>query len=118
MIETRERDGQWYASLSGDWTLANLPTQVDELEDRLRALVAKEALWDLRAITRLDSVGAFLLWRAWGRHWPASLELLRQHRSVLERAEATPTDQAVSRVTPHLFGVLVLGRLTLAVLKN
>jgi len=118
MIETREQDGQVFVSLSGNWTLTSLPMPLAELESRLRRLAEGVAHWDLRAITRLDSVGAFLLWRAWGRRWPASLDVSPQHRSVLERAEATPSDQAVSQVTPHLFGVLIVGRLTLAALKN
>ena len=118
MIESREQDGQVFVSLSGDWTLTCLPMPLAELESRLRRLAAGVAHWDLQAITRLDSVGAFLLWRAWGRRWPASLDVPPQHRSVLERAAATPTDPAVSHVTPHLFGVLVVGCLTLAALKN
>jgi len=118
MIETGERDGQSYVSLSGDWALASLPMPLARLEERLRALTVKGVLWDLRAVARLDSVGAFLLWRAWGRHWPASLELLPQHRAILARAAAAPVNHAEVPVTPHLFGVLALGRLTLAALKN
>jgi len=118
MIEIREHDGQVYVSLSGDWTLATLPQPVADLEDRLRILAERGAHWDLHAMVRLDSFGAFLLWRVWSRSWPASLEVLPQHRSVLERVAAIPGNQMSLPVTPHLFGVFVVGRLTLAALKN
>ena len=118
MIEIREIDGQLHVSLSGDWTLAKLPMPLSALESRLRLVAAREAHWDLSAIARLDSVGAFLLWRVWGRVWPASLDLLPQHRTVLERAAAATTGRVPVVAVAHWFGILALGRLTLAALKN
>ena len=118
MIETSERDGRLQVSLSGNWTLANLPAPISMLDARLKALVAKDAVWDLRAISRLDSVGAVLLWRAWGRRWPVVLDVLPEHRSVLERAEAMPTDPAVSRAASPWFGVIAVGSTVLAAGKN
>ena len=40
--------------------------------------------WDLRGIERLDHVGAQLLWRHWGRRWPAQLSAGPAQRRVLE----------------------------------
>ena len=46
-------------------------------------LVAKG--WDLRALQRLDHVGAQVLWNAWGRKWPAQLHTLEGQQATLER---------------------------------
>ena len=43
--------------------------------------------WDLRAIDRLDHVGAQLLWNHWGRQWPARIDLTDAQRAVLQRIE-------------------------------
>ena len=90
-IDTDEQAGRLRVKLSGDWTLANLPTPISGLEARLQALAARHPVWDLQAIARIDSVGAILLWRAWGRRWPDSLNALPQQRSVLERAASIPS---------------------------
>jgi phospholipid/cholesterol/gamma-HCH transport system permease protein len=79
--------------LSGDWTLVTLPPPISGLELRLRDLAAGNAYWDLQAIERMDSAGAILLWRAWGRQWPASLAVSLAHRSLLERVEAIRADR-------------------------
>jgi phospholipid/cholesterol/gamma-HCH transport system permease protein len=47
------------------------------------ALVAKG--WDLRALQRLDHVGAQMLWNAWGRQWPTQLHTLQGQQATLER---------------------------------
>lgn len=40
--------------------------------------------WDLRAIERLDHVGAQVLWVHWGRRWPAHLNANEAQRRVLD----------------------------------
>ncbi|MFZ4538694.1 MlaE family lipid ABC transporter permease subunit [Propionivibrio sp.] len=117
-IATVEREGRLQVTLSGDWTLVNLPTPIAGLDARLQALTTSHTDWDLQAIPRIDSVGAILLWRAWGRHWPESLDASPQHRSVLERVAAVPTDSATRPPISRLALLLVLGRLALAGLKN
>lgn len=74
-IETSERDGRCCAALSGDWTLATLPRPVAGIESRLHELAGRDVDWDLGAVLRIDSVGAIVLLRAWGRKWPASLKV-------------------------------------------
>jgi phospholipid/cholesterol/gamma-HCH transport system permease protein len=117
-IETIEQDGSLRARLSGDWTLAHLPQPIAAIETQLCDLVARHALWQLEAVTRLDSVGAILLWRAWGRRWPAALTLSPEHRHVLERAAGiAPRD--LPRLPPdRLAGIRLFGRLGLKALKN
>ncbi|MCP5268601.1 MAG: ABC transporter permease [Zoogloeaceae bacterium] len=83
--------GKMFARLSGAWTLACLPTPIPALDQRLRALVATGAAWDLSAVTQLDSAGALLLWRAWGRTWPADIVVSDALRHVIERAAMVST---------------------------
>lgn len=117
-IDTDEQAGRLRVKLSGDWTLANLPTPISGLEARLQALAARHPVWDLQAIARIDSVGAILLWRAWGRRWPDSLNALPQQRSVLERAASIPSVEAPRPQTSRLAAVLALGQLALSAFKN
>ena len=117
-IDTDERAGQLHVMLSGDWTLANLPTPISGLEARLQGLAASHPVWDLRAIPRIDSVGAILLWRAWGRRWPDSLNALPQQHSVLERAATIPSVDASRPHASRLAPVLALGQLALSAFKN
>jgi phospholipid/cholesterol/gamma-HCH transport system permease protein len=117
-VDTSEREGRCQVTLSGDWTLTTLPLPIAALEARLRELAARDADWDLQAIPRIDSVGAILLWRAWGRRWPAALDALPHHRAALERAAAIKHDRrAVPRVK-RFVRLTALGRLVLAAGKN
>ncbi len=87
--------------ISGDWTLQSLASS-GEVEAR-RALLARattHSRWDLSHITRLDVVGALLLWRAWGQRWPASIRISAGNRAVIDYlgnaiAEATPVVEPV-----------------------
>lgn len=117
-IDTSVLTGHLQVSLSGDWTLATLPLPISILEARLQDLAAKSAHWDLQAIARIDSAGAILLWRAWGRRWPVSLDASVQQRSALERAATIPLDRRSKFREPHLAWLVVLGRLLLATAKN
>ena len=72
----------------------------------------------MQAIARIDSVGAILLWRAWGQRWPASLEASGQQRSALERAATIPRDRRSRQREPRLLWLIALGRLLFAAAKN
>ena len=78
--------------LTGDWTLATLPMPLSVLESRLRDQVSSTAVWDLNNIGRLDSVGALVLWRAWGRRWPNEVMVTDALRAVIDRSVAVPLD--------------------------
>jgi phospholipid/cholesterol/gamma-HCH transport system permease protein len=74
--------------LSGSWTAARLgePAVWRALQAELGTVPqARRALWDLRALQRLDHTGAQVLWNAWGHQWPADVLLLAAQRSMLER---------------------------------
>jgi phospholipid/cholesterol/gamma-HCH transport system permease protein len=72
----------------GRWTAAQLtlPGVWDGVEASLKAQAAQGAAgWDLRALQRLDHLGAQVLWNHWGRQWPARIEVLADQRAMLER---------------------------------
>ncbi|MBI2307742.1 MAG: ABC transporter permease [Rhodocyclales bacterium] len=108
-VETGE--GRRVVRLAGHWTLAVLADSLNGLEGRIDELVAAGVDWDLDAIERLDSAGALLIWRSWGRRWPETLEISAAHRRVLARAESVPHPEAVVRGREN--SVVWLGRMTL-----
>ena len=70
--------------LSGDWTLSFLAPRLEALRRQLQA-VAGDAGWDLSGVTRLDSFGAVLLWRHWGRRRPDGLVLPAELEGIFGR---------------------------------
>lgn len=75
--------------LSGRWILAALGNKDGQLAMGL-ATPAKVAdtVWDCTAVEALDSAGAMLLWRAWGRRLPQYLDARPEHLHVFERIAA------------------------------
>ena len=105
--------------LSGEWTLAALgevPGGLLALEAQLAAQVTAD--WDLGAISRLDSAGAMLLWRAWGRRWPERLVVSELQRAAIERIAALPAHAPPVRPEPAFAALIALGRLMFAGLRN
>ena len=117
-LTSEQEDGRLRATLAGEWTLATLPTPIATLEARLRELTASDTLWDLRGVGRLDSVGALLLWRAWGQRWPAALEAAAQHRPVFERVANINRDQRAKPRRRHFVWLGNLGELVFSASKN
>ena len=72
--------------LAGDWTLRGLDECLPTLR-RALATVPPDARWSLRAVRRMDSFGALLLWQAWGGRWPAALEADDAQRAIIGRIE-------------------------------
>ena len=110
--------------LSGAWTLAalpNSPAQFNEFDARLQLLAAESPLWDLSAVTRLDSAGALMLWRAWGKTWPSDALIPDDHRRELQRAEAVPLAPVAnlsSGASRHTMPLLWLGSYSLLVVEH
>lgn len=78
--------------LTGVWTLQTMLPEIRRLKHELRRQVARGSVaWDLRAVQRLDSSAAVLLWESWGGHRPAGLELKPEHERLLDRVAALPT---------------------------
>jgi len=70
--------------LSGSWTLLALGGNIKGLESRIASQVNVPS-WDMLQVDALDSTGAALLWRAWGRHLPSQLTARSEHLQVFER---------------------------------
>lgn len=86
-IEPTEQSAPAVYSLEGDWTLRALTPDLKSL----RAAISSQdgqAHWNLDGVARLDSFGATLLWNAWGRRWPASLNVPDELLTVFERVIA------------------------------
>ncbi|HEX9194845.1 MAG TPA: ABC transporter permease [Azonexus sp.] len=99
--------------LTGEWTLAALMPELQQLQTQLAANDIADMSWDLSAIERLDSAAAVLLWRAWNERWPAELSVSATCRRTLERvAKAPVTDDAGKSTLPgpvERIGYMVLG---------
>lgn len=84
-----QRDGSEIAALSGLWTLMTIGRELEALRAELAALAARPGInWDCLDIEALDSAGAVLLWRAWGRKLPDVIALLPEHQRIFERLAA------------------------------
>jgi phospholipid/cholesterol/gamma-HCH transport system permease protein len=84
-IEPREDGGRCIA-LAGRWTLAAIAEEAVELRRQLAEHGrAANATWDCLGIEALDSAGAILLWRAWGRALPEFLLAQPAHLRIFER---------------------------------
>ncbi|OZI28129.1 ABC transporter permease [Bordetella genomosp. 1] len=71
--------------VAGDWSIEALsaPGEVRARRELL-ARAGAEARWDLRDIVRLDTIGANVLWRAWGEQLPERVRLTDGQRDVFE----------------------------------
>ncbi|MDR0440085.1 MAG: ABC transporter permease [Candidatus Accumulibacter sp.] len=111
-------DGRPRIVLSGNWTLSALPAPIAALRARLDEYAADDPCWDLSAITRLDSAGAVILWRSWGRRWPAKLVIGEELRVILARAAAVPPRPLTRKAVSMLDVLAVPGRLALSAGRN
>ena len=76
------------ALVLGRWTAARLTQSGTwaSVQSALQAVTQPgRSTWDLRAVQRLDHIGAQLLWNHWGRQWPAAVQIQPGHRAVMER---------------------------------
>ena len=109
-------EGQPGLLLKGDWTLAHLPRPLAAFERELGR--QSVVFWDLSGVSRLDSAGALLLWRIWGRRWPEALTLSPQLRGVLERSLAVPAETAPPPRRERFAALVALGELVFEAGRN
>jgi phospholipid/cholesterol/gamma-HCH transport system permease protein len=84
-LET-DAEGRRWMRLSGDWKLMALAQQHARLSAELAAHAGDAALgWDIRAVEALDSVGAMMLWRAWGHRLPERFAVRPEQAPIFER---------------------------------
>lgn len=83
--------------LSGGWDLITHSAARQRLVRELAAIEApRELRWDLRGLDSLDSAGALLLWRLWGRRLPEQIHWRDDHSHWFRRLEKTPPAVASS----------------------
>ncbi|HRP96027.1 MAG TPA: ABC transporter permease [Rhodocyclaceae bacterium] len=99
--------------LAGEWTLRALAGELRTIR-RMLAAAGANTRWSADGVSRLDSFGAALLWRAWGRRWPQQLSISDTHRAVIESiaAGAAAPLPRPARFTP-VDMVVALGRVVL-----
>ncbi|SEF25729.1 ABC transporter permease [Variovorax sp. NFACC27] len=102
-IGQREQDGRQWTVASGCWTtlaMSSKPAWMALAKSLEAAPPADDRAWDLRPIGQLDHIGAQLLWEHWRHQWPATLEMLPQHKAVLDQVAqytvATPDEPSPS----------------------
>lgn len=103
-------DGGSRVILSGSWTLVAIARGARALErDLARHAGDRAAGWDCLAIDTLDSTGAMLIWRAWGRRLPDLLLARPEQLRVFERIEAADRQKAavVPPVSPFAWLMVV-----------
>jgi phospholipid/cholesterol/gamma-HCH transport system permease protein len=98
-VEQQEQEGRQWTVASGCWTtlaMSSKPAWQALAKSLETAPPADDRAWDLRPIGQLDHIGAQLLWEHWRHQWPATLEMLPQHKAVLDQVAqytvATPDE--------------------------
>ena len=118
-IEVIVREGGRIVRLSGRWTLATTSLRAAELADELGRAVGPPASWDCLELEAIDSAGAMLLWRAWGRVLPEQLSIKPEHWRVFERIDLADHEprEVVAPLSP-LHGVMVIGSVAIGLVRH
>lgn len=102
--------------LVGDWGVQILSART-EVEHRRQAMSAATSAaggvkgWDLTGITRLDAVGAQLLWQFWGQKFPDGLQLTDSQQALFKVLAEHPIEPVVPPPPIDWFGwVATLGK--------
>lgn len=110
LIEVIVREGSRVVRLSGRWTLATTSQRSAELAEELGHAADPASGWDCLDLEAIDSAGAMLLWRSWGRVVPLELAIKPEHWRVLERIEAADREPRLAIVPISPFhGAMVVG---------
>ncbi|MCK9382866.1 MAG: ABC transporter permease [Sulfuritalea sp.] len=115
-IEVIVREGGRVVRLSGRWTVATTSRRAVGLADELSRVADPTSSWDCLDLEAIDSAGAILLWRAWGRALPLQLSIKPEHWRVFERIETADHEPraAIVPVSP-LHGVMFLGTVVIGI---
>lgn len=90
-----ESGGTPRVRLLGRWTLADLGPEAAALEREVGELAQRGDLaWDIVGIEIMDSVGALVLWRGWGRQLPGALSAGDSQLEVFQRIAAAQAHEA------------------------
>jgi len=96
--------------INGAWTVGALRNRREQ-QRRARALqqVDGSAAWDLSGVTALDSVGALMLWRAWGNRLPEQATLPEATADVFAMLEQHPVENPPSVPRETFAGIRRVG---------
>jgi phospholipid/cholesterol/gamma-HCH transport system permease protein len=117
-VETRGASAWPELRLTGRWTLREIARADAAWRERLgQAGTRSDASWNCMEIEALDSAGALLLWRVWGRRLPEALLIQPEHLRIFERIAATDREVAAAGTPPpeSFAWLAALGRLAFAV---
>lgn len=107
---TLDPDGRPRVRLSGAWVLRSLLPQAAQLHRQLLAYARDANIrWDLRDVQTLDTAGALLLWRSWGRRRP-QLILRAEHEPAFANLSREPSPPPPRQARDPLAPIAVLGR--------
>ena len=108
-------DGRAAVRLSGRWTLDQLGPRRAHFIRELDRACATPVAWDLSGIAALDTAGALMLWRAWGRKLPADLAISPERLAIFDRIARLDVVEHVAAPRPMPGAALMkLGNRTLA----
>ncbi|TRW96145.1 MlaE family ABC transporter permease [Candidatus Methylobacter oryzae] len=93
-LEIVEHDGgKHLVKLSGSWNIRSL-VAVPGLNREISSYAAdKNTQWDMNSIAVLDSAGALILWKAWGKRMPDALQMKPEHQRLFERWQGVEIPQ-------------------------
>ncbi|WP_374514946.1 MlaE family ABC transporter permease [Niveibacterium sp.] len=104
--------------LAGCWTLATLARAPQGLRGAI-AKAPREALWDLHDVVALDTYGALLLWRAWGRSIPTKSAIPPEYQALFQRLQKHVAEAPAARPKRDpLAWVTATGALTLTLVSH
>ncbi|TAN66778.1 MAG: ABC transporter permease [Methylobacter sp.] len=107
----KQDDEQQCVKLSGSWNLRSLVT-APALNRTIGLYAAKNMSWDMRSVEVLDSAGALILWKAWGKRLPVAVQMRPEHLRLFERwqvqiiPKSEPAKYNLSLVIKYLRQVL------------
>jgi phospholipid/cholesterol/gamma-HCH transport system permease protein len=81
-------DAVSYIKLTGDWHIRNLAGN-KQLQHQLKLMGQhKNKHWRLDSIQILDNAAALMIWLAWNKTMPPSIDIKPEHRNIFQRWQA------------------------------
>jgi len=118
-LET-DAEGRRWLRLGGEWRLMALASRYEALRTELQARARDADLgWNLDGIVSLDSVGAMMLWQAWGHAFPERVQIPPSLEPVFARLYAsTKKPETGPEPKGRLEWVVTVGRLSLGLWRH
>jgi phospholipid/cholesterol/gamma-HCH transport system permease protein len=118
-LET-DAEGRRWLRLAGEWRLMALASRYEAIRAELGNRAQDGGLgWNLDSIESLDSVGAMMLWQAWGHRFPERLLVPPSLEPVFARLYASSKKPETGpEPKKRLEWVVTVGRLSLALWRH